>query len=389
MLHSLLLTDDVETVDLFQRLVQTGPRELLLDEIVRPMVFGPQLHHILSTHILDVALLDVSDLEKAAAIFRQIRDGFPELAVVAFAQPGVDPPDIGDVPFLERPLTLEGILHTAKLTIQKLDHARYDNLYAFIPAKAGGGASTLALNTAGHLAHDFKEKVLVVESDLRSGVLSEILRVHVKVSTSELLQESDHLNAAHWDQCVVPTPGIDFILVGTKPSAQLPQWHDYRRLLAFTTQRYGQVLIDLPEAINDGTAEVVRKAKSVFIVVTPELSSLTLAKRRIEELQKAGADDKCIRILLNRWHPEGLQAVGVHETLGLPVAALFPNNYRVVTEAIVAGAFVPSEGVDGVLGQTFRAFAGSLLGKNEPLDVTKLAADGGVLKSVKRFWRNP
>jgi hypothetical protein len=72
--------------------------------------------------------------------------------------------------------------------------------------------------------------------------------------------------------------------------------------------------------------------------------------------------------------------------LGRGICAVFPNNYRAVTDAAVEGAFVPSE---DVLGQCFRAFAGSLLGKNEPLDVIKQSAGGGVMKSVKRLWRTP
>jgi len=374
MLHSLLLTDDVETVDLLRRLVQAGTRELSLSQIFCPMVLGPQLHHALSTLMLDVALLDVTDLEQAAAVYLQIREGFPKLAVVAFAKPGVDPPEIGDVPFLERPLSIEAILKAAKQTIQRLDNERYENLYAFIPA----------VLTTSVLAHAFRQRVLVIEADLRSGVLSEILRVHVKVSTSELLHESDHLEADIWDRAVIPTPGIEFILVGTKPADYLPHWYDYRRLLAYTTRRYDRVLVDLPEAINDGTAAVIRKAKSVFIVVTPELPSFALARRRMEELRKAGADDACLRIVLNRWHPSGLHVDDAQEALGCHVDVVFPNDYRAVTDAALEGAFVPG---DGTLGQAFHAFAGSLLGKNEPMDVTKHAPSGGVLKSVKRLWR--
>ena len=384
MLHSLLLTDDVESVDLLQRLVQTGARQLQLTQVFCPMVLGPQLHHAFSTLVLDVVLLDVSDLEQAAAIYLQIREAFPKLAVVAFAKPGIDPPDIGDIPFLERPLSIEAILKAARQTIQRLDSERHPNLFAFIPAKAGGGASTLAVNLAGPLGHAFKQKVMVVECDLRSGVLSEILRVQVKVSTSELLQESNHLDTEVWDRCVIPTPGIDFILAGTKPAVYLPQWYDYRRLLAFATRRYDQVLVDLPEAVNDGTAEIVRKASGVYIVVTPELPSFALARRRMEELRKAGAEDSCMRIVLNRWHPSGLQVDDAEEALGCHVDVVFPNDYRAVTDAALEGAFVPGE---SQLGQTFRAFAGSLLGKNEPLDVTKQAAAGGMLKSVKRLWR--
>jgi len=382
MLHCLLLTDDVESVDLLRRLAQTGTRQLLLAQVFCPMITGPQLQHALSTQALDLVLLDVSDLELAASIYLQIREGFPKMAVVAFARPGFEAPDIGDVPFLERPWSIEAVLQAARQTIHRLDSSRFENLFAFIPAKAGGGASTLAINTAGPLAHVLKQKVMLIECDLRSGVLSEILRVPVQVSTSELLRQSDHLTGEVWDRSVIATPSLDFILVGTKSAAYLPQWYDYRRLLTLASRRYEQVLIDLPEAINDGTAEIVRKASGVYIVVTPELPSFALARRRMDELRRAGAEDSCLHIVLNRWHPSGLQVDDVEEALGCHVDVVLPNDYRAVTDATLEGAFVPG---DSVLGQTFRAFAGSLLGKNEPPDATKQTGAGGMLK---RLWRS-
>ena len=40
------------------------------------------------------------------------------------------------------------------------------------------------------------------------------------------------------------------------------------------------LLIDLPEVVNEAIAELVRSARSVFIVCTPEMASLKMARFR-------------------------------------------------------------------------------------------------------------
>jgi hypothetical protein len=141
------------------------------------------------------------------------------------------------------------------------------------------------------------------------------------------LEESDHLDAAIGD-CVIPTPGIDLILAGEEPASYLPKGTIIAACSRSPRGAKSARLVDLPEAVNDGTAEIVRKAKVTYIILNPGVLSLTLAKRRIEELQKAGAEDACTQILLNRWHPDSLQLQDIQDTLGRGICAVFPNNYR-------------------------------------------------------------
>ena len=51
----------------------------------------------------------------------------------------------------------------------------------------------------------------------------------------------------------------------TKKVRMFSSW-DYRRVIGFATKRYGFVIADLPEVVNDATEAVVGEAKHVFVV---------------------------------------------------------------------------------------------------------------------------
>src|SRR5437667_350646 len=80
----------------------------------------------------------------------------------------------------------------------KLRNGIQENLVTFLPAKAGSGCTTVALNTAGRLAGDLGHKVLLIECDLNSGVLSMILDVKAPRSLLDALENSSHLDYSLW-----------------------------------------------------------------------------------------------------------------------------------------------------------------------------------------------
>jgi pilus assembly protein CpaE len=71
-----------------------------------------------------------------------------------------------------------------------------DSVFAFLPAKAGVGASTLAVNSSVAAAEICETKVLLMDFDLTSGIVGFILRIdspHSIVSAAELALEMDEV----------------------------------------------------------------------------------------------------------------------------------------------------------------------------------------------------
>jgi Flp pilus assembly CpaE family ATPase len=106
----------------------------------------------------------------------------------------------------------------------------------------------------------------------------------------------------------------------------------------------------------------------VFIVCTPELPSLKLAQRRCKELESRGLAASRIGIIVNRWHPTDVKESDIEALLEHGVAAIFPNDYTSVQNAILNGALVSSA---TALGKTYLSLARILAGVPDPYSPPK------------------
>jgi Flp pilus assembly CpaE family ATPase len=174
---------------------------------------------------------------------------------------------------------------------------------------------------------------------------------------------------------------VDFLLTNRRTPIRPPAWHDYHHLLNFVASRYDHVILDLPDVVNDATSEVLHAASSIYIMTTPELLSLSLVPQRLAELEAARVDRSKVRILVNRWESGDMSKSDVAGVLGCEVAAIFPNDYRAVNNAIQNHSFVES---DTRLGKAYRSFAATLV--DEP-DASQASLNLGLLLKPFRFAR--
>lgn len=232
----------------------------------------------------------------------------------------------------------------------------HEGLFSFLPAKAGSGASTIVMNTAAALSR-LEKRVLVIDADLRSGILAVLIGARKRGGLEAVLQRCEQIDGFLWADSVTPAHGVDFLLPSRSLDAPLPDWSNYYQLLDFASDRYDVILADLPEVINPATLEIVRRSRGIYSVCTPELPALDLAAQRHEELSRIGSTHGRTAVLLNRHHrgdPPPDQIAGL---LGQEIARVFPNDYPRVRAAIAAAAPVPG---DSPLGRSFQDFAAQL-----------------------------
>ena len=116
----------------------------------------------------------------------------------------------------------------------------------------------------------------MIEADLNSGVLAVLLKATFHRSLLDALDKADELDYSSWTHCVVNKLGIDLLLADR--SKPFPSWSSYLHLLQFVKSRYDLIVVDLPEVVNDATAEIVRRSKYIFTVCTPETADTCIAK---------------------------------------------------------------------------------------------------------------
>jgi Flp pilus assembly CpaE family ATPase len=323
-----------------------------------------ELAKIMNTYVPDLIFLDMSDWESALAAATDIHTFAPQCAIVGFGAGWASSQEAqstaaGVTELLISPVTLKTFEAGVERAMEKVRGADQENLVAFLPAKAGSGASTVAVNVAGYLsAAPLSKKTLLIDGDLNSGLISVALGINHPYSVLDALENSSQLDS-YWTKCVAGGGKLDVLVSDRTKRQTLPSWANYHDLLDFVTSRYDQILVDLPEVVNDATVEIVRRARRVFVVCTPERASLTLALQRCSEIERRRISPDKIGLLINRWHRGDPSAKEVESELKRHVSGVFGNDHTTVRDAATGHTFVNPE---SKLGRSFATFANALAG---------------------------
>ena len=351
MLSLALYTANPDSEFCIEQLVQESSQfNLVIKSSPQPP--AADLFQSLKRHDPDVILLDLSEWDSAgnspggaaalalalqASDLRAVVIGFlpswSALQQEEFRAAGII--DLLPLPFSS--LELERLIYDA---LHRNHPVSNQNILAFLPAKAGGGCSVIAVNTAAALANQIHKKVLLLEADRCSGPLAIMLNLERHRGLPQALTNAVNMTALDWQQQYVEAFGLHILLAEPGRRDLLPGWAEYYQLLHFVQTRYDFIVADLPEVVNPASAEVVRCARAVFLVCTPEVPSLRMAMQRLAELEDYGVASDRIHIVLNRQERRGLPVQEIEAVLGHSVFAALPNDYSHVRDAIVESRLV-------------------------------------------------
>lgn len=325
---------------------------------------GYEVTRTMNTLSPDIILLDLSNPDRDLTHASAIHNYSPNTPIVGLAARDLQPildanPEYGVAAIAVWPFNVLGLEQAIERAVQRTSGRIHQNLVAFLPGKAGSGATTVVLHTAIMAAQQLKQKVLVVEADLHSGVLSTLLNLKPEHTVRDALAASPGMEPRTWPQYATPAHGVDFLVTDPAVKEPIPAWTHYYQLFRFVMPQYALVMVDLPEVVNSATAETVRTARTVYVVSTPELPSLRLARQRCQELENWGVESARIQVLLNRWHRQDMSSEEAQEILGHPVARSFRNDYKTVQQAIVQAGPVNAS---SELGEMYVKFARTLTG---------------------------
>jgi Flp pilus assembly CpaE family ATPase len=210
-----------------------------------------------------------------------------------------------------------------------------DRFYAFTPAKAGVGASTITANVTRAFAAMPKVHALLADFDIHSGVAGFLFNVEHEFSIIDAADRSKELDDESWRHLVKTVGDIDLLLSGApRLAGDAPDVKQVAQLLDFMRRNYSVVTADLPDVFDELSLTVMREASRIFLVTTPELPALRLARQKVALLRRLDLDDR-LSLVLNRVTKRmELSIDEIGETVGLPVTASFPSDYVSVTKSI-------------------------------------------------------
>ncbi len=340
------------------------------------------LVRLLSKNEPEIVLIDCDRQDLAAECANVVALNSSSSVVIGISQAhGVSTVSTDRIVFdtISYPPEARSIAESLKKAIHAVKGGVVENLISFMPAKAGCGSSTVALNSAAAVAGQFGRKTLLLDTDLRSGVLSIMLNTVPEGWIQSALRLAADMDPLTWSACVSTTNKMDVLLSCRAPMDPLPGWELFYALLRFVRPRYDLIVADLPELVNPGTSEIVRRSRQVFLVCTQEMLSLKMAELRRKELLAWGVAEQRISLIVNRWHKRETSIHEIEQIVGQPIAAKFPNDYMSVRAATIEGRPVAS---NTALGKSFKEFAGVLAGKDRAEDAQGWISDLRTLISI-------
>lgn len=374
MLRTILICPDPELAARLRHALEPFRNELAVSAVVEHYPDADEFEKLLRTHTPDALFVNFREAARGVSIARYLERQGSSIQVIAVdrkldADRMRESMRAGVREYLADPFEADALRETMDRVAEyaaehPAEHPVSEQLLSFLPARAGVGATTLALNIAHALGDLTKEgqrrQTLLSDLDLNSGMLRFLLKIKDGGSVADAIEYAEAADAHLWGKLVSRFGNMDVLHAGAiNPNVRFDELR-VAHLLSFMQNHYQVACCDCSANLERYALAAMEQSRQIYLVTTPEMPSVQVAREKAEYLKSQGLDGRTV-ILLNRVGPQAqLTAEQVSELAGLPVAASFPNAYEEVNQATADGRALAA---DSEMGRRCSAFAHQILGR--------------------------
>jgi pilus assembly protein CpaE len=296
--------------------------------------------------------LDAAASEDVQALDRlRARPGFPPVVAVTAA---VDA-DLVRVllkmriaDFLVKPVSPAELVRTCARVVKQpmAEEPTEAQIYTFLAAVGGAGATTLAIQTAMILlnsAQRGKSSTCLVDLDFQHGACADYLDIEPRLNLGEVEPRPERLDRQLLE--VMLSYHSSGLAVVAAPN-QLAEMRSFdpdvvTRLLDLVSSHFDYVVFDMPRTWFSWTDSVLVGSNRLFLVSEMTVPGLRHAKQLVEAIIDRLEEGPKPQVIVNRFvqrlFSSGLRRADVEQVLGDSLGALIPNRYALVREAIDRG----------------------------------------------------
>ena len=238
------------------------------------------------------------------------------------------------------------------------EEAEPGSIIAFSSAKPGSGASTLAAQTAFALRRTTSKRVLLADFDLMGGMIGFYLKLTNTKSLLDLLSAAERLQDGAWASAVSEADGVDILPAPEIPYAGSIDAARLHAVMEYARMNYDWVVIDLPVVFQRLSLMTISESDRAFLVSTPELPSLHLARKAVNLLDQLGFPKERFQIMMNRIdRRDEIAGSDIERLFNCAIDARIPNDYFSLHRAVTLGQPVDAQ---CELGKAMESLAGRL-----------------------------
>lgn len=208
---------------------------------------------------------------------------------------------------------------------------------AFINAKGGSGATTLAVNTAHTLAVEYEASVALIDLDVQFGACALMLDLKPQSTIFDAIVQPERIDAVFLQALMTKhKSGVDVLCspADVSPTERISS-EAITRLLNAAVENYDFVIIDVPRIIAPWSLAALRYAEPVMLVAQNSLTTIRDAKVLLDKLSHEGFNMENIEIVNNRAMAKSgsIPIDKFKETLQKAKMHRIRNDYKTVVES--------------------------------------------------------
>jgi pilus assembly protein CpaE len=295
------------------------------------------------------------------------------------------------------PITIDAIERAVHHVIAQQPMDWIGRAYAFIGAKGGVGATTLAVNVASALS-DIKdpgksgsvlqpwrgERALLIDLHLTQGHCALFLNEEPRFSVVDTLENTHKVDETFIRDVVARgSDDLDLLASSDKLAASPVDARRIQGLIELAGHHYRHTVLDLPRS--DGAVlDALAPVATVAVVVSQDLATLRSARTIGGALRQRYGSGK-VQFVLNRMDDRAeITRDDVEDAIGEPLAFSIPSDYRAAVQAINEGR--PLVKGKGALAEALRTYARQIAGvkTNEAREAVAVRVPGLLAKFAAR-----
>src|ERR1700722_8190111 len=250
--------------------------EVTVDRTMERYPAAVDLVRGLRAHAAEILFLDFGSIEKALEIVALLEQESSHVQIVAVHE-SMDPVvlqqsmRVGVREFLAQPFARQAVFESLGRIKGLLDrrpvvYAVSNQIFSFLPSKAGVGTSVIALNTSAAMARKPNTKVLLADFDLNSGMMRFMLKLDNKNSVQDAVERADEMDDGLWPQMVTDVDGMDVLHAGgVRPNLRIEP-SQIRHLVAFARRHYQVLCFDFSGNLEKYSIELMQESKRILLV---------------------------------------------------------------------------------------------------------------------------
>jgi len=210
--------------------------------------------------------------------------------------------------------------------------------------------------------------VLLADMDLNSGLIRFLLKLNNEYTILDAVRHSTDMDETLWPQLVCGKGQLEVLITGKITTGVRLEPSNVRSLIDYARKNYKAIMVDLSGNMEKYALEVMQESRKIFLVVTPEIPSLHLAREKVAFLKDQGLQDKVAYILNRHGKSDLLQLEQIRNLLEGDIYFTFCIDYRGVGQSVAEGKEVSR---NSELGRQFNLFANNLLDREAPGGMAK------------------